>query len=379
MPAGRNPFRPTFGASPPLLVGRELDVEDFVDGLTSGPGALERATLVTGLRGAGKTVLLNAFEDQARELGWLVISETAGQGLLERLTSDHLPRMLGEHDEMQTKSQVTGAQLGPVAAQRQVREMHVAVPSLRAQLDRLTDIQASRGSGVLITIDEVHRRTVDELSQLSATIQHAFREGREVAFAAAGLPAAVSDVLNQDVSTFLRRADRRHLGMVDEDSVAEGLRSPIEAAGARITDQALQRAVTATRGYPFMIQLVGRETWNKAPTEEIDEGHVIEAVRSASRRVGQLVHGPALNDLSPIDKSYLVAMSVDDGPSSTGEICRRLGVDPAYGSVYRQRLLDAELIHRSSHGYVDFLMPYLREYLREHAAGSALPGPTSDR
>ncbi|MDN5794791.1 MAG: ATP-binding protein [Intrasporangium sp.] len=67
-----NPFTPTFGTSPPLLVGRDGDLEDFLEGLRGGPGAPERATLVTGLRGTGKTVMLNAYEDPspARRVGW---------------------------------------------------------------------------------------------------------------------------------------------------------------------------------------------------------------------------------------------------------------------------------------------------------------------
>ena len=89
-----NPFHASFGVSPPLLVGRDGVLEDFVEALDDGPGASGRATLYTGARGAGKTVMLNAVEDRARERGWLVISETATPGFVARITQQHLPRLL---------------------------------------------------------------------------------------------------------------------------------------------------------------------------------------------------------------------------------------------------------------------------------------------
>lgn len=80
------------------------------------------------------------------------------------------------------------------------------------------------------------------------------------------------------------------------------------------------------------------------------------------------MHASALASLSAIDKTYLVAMAQDDGPSRTGEIARRLGDGPHYARVYRERLIAAEIIEPVGYGQVDFALPYLREYLRDHAA-----------
>jgi hypothetical protein len=90
----KNPFKPTFGVSPPLLVGRDELIGDFSDALDDGPGGPARATLYTGARGTGKTVMLNAVQDEARSRGWLVIAEAATPGLLKRLTGEHLPQLL---------------------------------------------------------------------------------------------------------------------------------------------------------------------------------------------------------------------------------------------------------------------------------------------
>jgi hypothetical protein len=104
----RNPFSATFGVSPPLLVGRDGLLDEFGDALDDGPGAAARATLYTGARGAGKTVMLNAAEDVARERGWLAVSETATAGLVERLVTQALPRMLADHESEPDRRRVTG-------------------------------------------------------------------------------------------------------------------------------------------------------------------------------------------------------------------------------------------------------------------------------
>lgn len=368
-----NPFTPTFGTSPPLLVGRDTDLDDFREGLRGGPGSPERATLVTGLRGTGKTVMLNAYEDVAGAEGWLVISETATPNLIDRITHEHLPRLLSEVDPRQTESRLTGLSLpGGFGADREVSERHTPRPGLRSQLNLLTDLLAERGGGgVLITVDEVHRKGMNDLRELGTTIQHAFRERRNVAFVGAGLPSAVDDLLSDEVSTFLRRADRRHLRTVRPEEVAAAIAVPVRQAGRDITPDALQVAVAGTGGYPFMIQLVGLHAWradSTAATIDVDQAR--RGVDQARRKVGQLVHASALADLSDVDRSFLAAMAHDDGPSRMADIAARLGVDATYAGQYRLRLIAAEVIEPRGHGLVDFTLPGLRDYLREHAASS---------
>lgn len=100
------------------------------------------------------------------------------------------------------------------------------------------------------------------------------------------------------------------------------------------------------------------------------EAHAVRGVEASVRRVGRLVHEPALADLSTIDRSFLVAMATDDGPSQMRDIRARLGVDTNYASQYRQRLIAAGVISAVGRGTVDFTLPYLRDYLRDHVAGA---------
>lgn len=375
--ATNNPFTPTFGSPPPLLAGREPLIELFAEALDDGPGSAGRATLYTGARGAGKTVLLNEVEDTARKRGWLVVAETATPGFLIRLTDDHLPRLLAEHDPEALKRRLSGfglpANLGSL--DWATIERHTRTLSFRSKVELLTDLLAANETGLLITLDELHYRQATELREFGTVVQHAFREQRQLAFAGAALPAAIDELLNDEVLTFMRRADRHHVGAVADDAVREAIAQPIETHGKSITSDALDAMVATTEGYPFFIQLVGDQVWRRAgAANEITIAAAEEGILAARRRLGQLVHAPALAEASDVDKSFLLAMAQDDGPSSLGEIAKRLDVNSNYASQYRLRLIALELVAPAGHGRVQFALPYLRDYLREHAATLGIPG-----
>lgn len=284
-----------------------------------------RATIYTGARGSGETVMLNAVEDRARERGWLVVSETATRGFVNRLANTELPMLLSNFDPDSVRRRLTGitGPLGSGALTWSATESHVPQATLRSQVEAITDLLAENGTGLLVTLDEIHHNQIGELRELATTVQHAFREGRELAFVGAGRSAAVTDVVNDEVLTFLRRAERHHLGSVAREDVALALRDPIEANGRAFADDVLDVMIEGTHGYPFLIQLVGHETWDRTASEiSLERAHA--GVAKALRRLGRLVHEPALAASSAIDKSFLLAMAKDDGPSRSGPGLTRL-------------------------------------------------------
>jgi type II secretory pathway predicted ATPase ExeA len=301
-----NPFGPTFGTSPPLLVGREEQIDAFRQALDEGPGSPGRATVYTGARGVGKTVMLDAVEDVARQQGWIVVSETATPGLVERLTDDALTVALRMIEGPATKRRVSGVSL-PIVGGGVSLDVDVdqPTPSLRRQLTGLAIAAEKHDTGVLITVDEIQAADINELRALATTVQHCFRENRNVAFVAAGLPAALEPILNDKVLTFLRRSDRYELAAVDIHDVARAISLPINDAGRSITEDALDRASQATGGYPFMIQLVGYHSYRQQPDRDaIYLDDVERGVEAARRRLGQLVIEPELSALSDIDRTF---------------------------------------------------------------------------
>lgn len=372
-----NPFRATLGSTPPYLAGRRHEIEDFAEALDDGPGAHERISLITGLRGVGKTVLLNAFEEEARARSWWVISETATAGFTERII-DALFRKASEilHTHRRKLSGITlpsigGIQFSDILEHQPkitLRSVLTEILSWQEEIDRKL---GQDSVGLLITLDELHYHRREEVIDFGATIQHLVREDLNISVAMAGIPQSIKPLLASEEGknpvTFLRRANRIDLGLIDNNEVRKALAEPVEKVGVTWESDALTDAAEACGGYPFMIQLIGQQCFKRKRSNFITVDSVAEAAVVAKRKLGQLVHEPALADLSEVDRTFLVAMAADDAPSTMSDIAQRLGVNSQYAGNYRRRLIDAEIITSSGYGQVDFELPYMREYLREHA------------
>ena len=375
----QNPFKATLGATPPLLVGREEAVENFTAALEEGPGTHERISLVVGPRGIGKTVLLNESEKEARSRGWFVLPETATPGFVERLRTSIIREL------SKNKSALAGANLtilgigGGVNWQKEAPKENIYTlrNALEDYLTHKSEMDRKSGqdpSGILITLDEMHYRRGNEVVEFGSTIQHLVREGKEIAVAMAGIPSSIKPLLSATTPdeqsnqvTFLRRAERINLAAVKDEDVKRALEKPLLGSGISWDNKALRSAVEACHGYPFMIQLVGQWAFRKREGRVITQPASEAGIQKAQAKLGQLVHEPALQDLSDIDRTFLVYMAQDDGSSLVSDLKNRMERSGSYVSNYRRRLIDAEMIVEAGRGRVDFALPYLRDYLREHA------------
>ncbi len=204
----QNPFKPTAGATPPDLIGRAGLLDEFEYGLRQGSGAPGLLTIITGARGIGKTVMLSAAEEIARNHGWAVISRTANPGFLARIGDDML-RLLDELGDGPPTRKITAFSAAGFGLTTQLPQERV--PDWRRTGEELLGLLQAKGTGLVITIDEIHAVDRAEISQLASDVQHFIRQGLPIGLIFAGLPSAVSDLLNEGVATFLRRADRINL------------------------------------------------------------------------------------------------------------------------------------------------------------------------
>jgi hypothetical protein len=376
----RNLFKPSFGTYPHLLAGRDPLLDEFDDTFDGFLDPTGLTVLLSGQRGMGKTVLLDAYRRAAEAAGWLVITESSSNGLLDRLTRDHLPRLLQRHSaQSTTRLESASGSIGPIGGGASWTERHPAESTLRSQITELTDALLPEDRGLVITVDEVQAADIEDLRKLGEIIQYGRREERLLAFAAAGLSTPIEELLDHPGATFLRRAEHHPIGRVARPHVRSALAGTIADSGYEIDLAALDLAADAVDGYPFMIQLVGYHSLKahkgKGPvtTEDVTAG-----VAAARRRLGRHVHTPALRPLSSVDRTYLLAMAQDDGLSRTGKIAERMGVTAQYAGEYRRRLIRDGIIESAGHGLVRFTIPYTAEHLREHAAHDALEGLTEE-
>ncbi|MDN5820642.1 MAG: ATP-binding protein [Brachybacterium sp.] len=367
-----NPFTPGFGLTPMILAGREVAIDEFTAAL-AGNVPEARAILISGARGSGKTVLLTEFRELALEAGWTDLRmHTSSTSLTEELRSQAIARLREMDPEAET-SRLTSARAFHVGASRDVVQRYEGEGEvLTTVLDRLAQLSDEDGGGLLITLDELQSVDRDQLHALTQHVQDLIGSGHAVAFIAAGVRPGVDALLDHERTTFLRRAHRIEVGSVDVGTAAEAIRMTIADTARTITPEAAVLAGEISRGYPYLIQLIGSKAWQNSGDAETIE---IEDVRGGRDAVIAAmiknVHGPALRGLSSRKREYLHAMLEDEGPSAVGDIARRMGIDPRNQSTYRERLIEEELIRPAGRGFVEFALPYLDDALQHEAREGA--------
>jgi type II secretory pathway predicted ATPase ExeA len=365
-------FSPSFGNRPSRLVGREPVIQGFCRGLQSAPGNRERAVLLLGQRGTGKTVLLWELADRARELGYVVASPTvAAEGMLGRIVEkiqDDGERYVSGH-----KTSLAGASIGALGFSaglqfsREVQESK----SFQYKLSHLCRELSAQGHGVVVLVDEVQANS-PEVRELVIAYQELVGERANVALVMAGLPDAVSATLNDHVLTFLNRARKVELGPLAVGEVDAYFASAFEEAGVRVTPEARAAAARATDGSPYLLQLVGHYVVAYAKADgTVDDAVVVEAVAAARGDFENDVCRTALAPLSDRDEDFLCAMARDEGPSKMSDVAARMEATPDYAQKYRRRLMDAGIIRAPRRGEVEFAVPYLGDYLRRRCLEQA--------
>lgn len=360
-----NPFTPMFGKVPPFMAGREQIVSDMAAALSSHGNSPDVCSLFVGARGTGKTALLTYLAHEAEQQGWITAQVTAIPGMLE----DILQRLQESADHLLTPRggrRLTGIEISPVGSVTW-ENAEPASANWRTRMNGFfAELEATQ-TGVVICVDEVDP-TLDEMVQLVTVYQHFLREGRRAVLLMAGLPHRVSRLLSGKSTSFLRRAARHDLGPIPRYEVEETFRLTVESAGKTIDEDALDEAVAAINGFPFMMQLVGYRSWNASgASRTIDATAVRRGVALAQEELEHRVFDATLAELSKGDLAFLLAMAQDEGPVRRDVIAERLGRSSSYVSTYKKRLLEAGVIEEPERGAFAFALPGFREYVRRRA------------
>jgi hypothetical protein len=226
----------------------------------------------------------------------------------------------------------------------------------------LCDKLAEKDKGALILIDEV--RTSAAMREVASAYQELVGDGKNIAIAMAGLPHAVSSVLSDQVLTFLNRATKVELGLISTNLIRAYFERAFKSIGIKVSDEFLDRAALATRGFPYLMQLIGYYVIQYTPDGgTVDEAIMDKAERSAMGDMEDNVFKPILSPLSDNDKIFLKAMAQQGETISTAKLQMVLGEKGPAIQPYRKRLLEAGIIEAPRRGELVFAVPYLSEYL----------------
>jgi Holliday junction resolvasome RuvABC ATP-dependent DNA helicase subunit len=356
-----NPFRPAFGVMPPEIIGRRRQIENFIEALELGIGHPHRSTIFVGARGMGKTVILSEIAREAMVAGWITAQVTANPEMLDDIL-----------DQINTKAahlietgriSLTGISAAGFGVNFSLTDSEPL--GWRQKITNKISELDKYGTGVLFLVDEVHADEPNIKTFLTA-YQHLIMEERKVAIALAGLPRAVSDLLNVNVITFLRRAHREQLDAIAMSATAKGLSNTFADFGRILEGEALDIAAAATDGYPYLIQMTGFQIWEQSEADTVTREDALRGAAIARESLANAVHETSLIGLSAMDKKFLAAMAKDDGPSKMKDLADRLEKGVGYVGQYRRRLIEAGIIEEYSFGYIDFAIPFMRDYIRTH-------------
>lgn len=396
----RNPYAPGAGQRPPELAGRDEQLHAFDVVLERiARGRPERSIVLTGLRGVGKTVLLNALRSAAVRAHW-------GTGKLEARPDQRLRRPLSAalHVAVRELGHPAGDQVDHVLgvikafAQRdsepgaKLRERWnpgIDAPAVTGRADSgdieidlvelLTDVgglAADVGRGVAVFIDEMQDLSADDVSAICAACHEISQSGLPVIVVGAGLPHLPA-VLSASKSYSERLFRYQRIDRLDRGAADLALVAPAEDEDAEFTAEALDAMYAATAGYPYFIQAYGKVAWDVAPRTPITVEDVKVAAPEAEAELAVGFFGSRFERATPAEREYLRAMAdaaqsladggedLDDTESvPTAAVATVLDRKPQSLSPARDALLKKGLIYSGERGRIAFTVPHFGRYLR---------------
>ena len=358
-------FSPTFGYKPRYIVGREKEISDFMESIADVPGHPNRATFFIGQRGMGKTVLLLELAERSREAGFIVVRVVASETMLDEIIEGI--QISGERYAKVRKNPIKSVNAGALGFSAGLTFTDEIKKNFgfNTKLSLLCEALTKRKKGVLFLIDEIRASTA-EMRVFATTYQHLVGDGMNVAVAMAGLPNAISSVLNDEILTFLNRAKKVDLNVLQIADIVACYAKALLEHKIDFDAQTLETAACATGGYPYLFQLIGYHMLKFSDgKDKLTKTTVDLAILSSKRALVSDVFMPCLNPLSGEDRRFLTAMAMDNEESRVSDIRDRLNVGKSYVQTYRKRLLDAGIIHSLSRGALAFSIPFLGQYLRD--------------
>ena len=392
----RNPYAPGAGQRPPELAGRDAQLAAFDVVLERvARGRAERSLVLTGLRGVGKTVLLNALRSAAVRRGWGTGKLEARPDLpLRRPLSSALHQAVRElgHPEEEQRDHVLGVlrafaerDAGRDAKLRDRWSPGIDVPAARGRADSgdieidlvelLTEVGGlaqDLGKGVAVFLDEMQDLGPADVSALCAACHEISQSGLPVIVVGAGLPHLPA-VLSASKSYSERLFAYQRIDRLSRDAADRALAAPAAEEEAEFTPEGLEAMYAATGGYPYFIQAYGKTVWDLAPRSPITADDVTVAAPEAERELAVGFFGSRYERATPAERDYLRAMADADsgedpvGAVATADVAAVLDKKPQSLSPARDALLKKGLIYSGERGRIAFTVPHFGRYLRDHA------------
>lgn len=395
----RNPYAPGAGQRPPELAGRDRELEQFEVTLERvAAGRPERSMVLSGLRGVGKTVLLNALRGQAVRRAWGTgkIEARPDQGIrlpVAQAVHAAVREVAHRHRDPDRVDEVAGV-LKAFALRTGLDDRRAAAAGRGPRWTPQTDVVAAKGRadsgdleldlvelftdvaslaqdlgvGIALFVDEMQDVGTDELAALCGACHEISQQGTPLVVVGAGLPhlpVALAAAKSYAERLFRYVAvDRLPREMADR-----AWRLPAAEEGVEFEADALDELYRLTDGYPYFVQAYGKVTWDAAVGSPIRRADVQAAAPEAEAELAVGFFGARYDRATPAERDYMSAMADlgaehGDAAVATSEIARHLGRKPQSLSPARDGLIKKGLVYAAERGSVGFTVPHFGRFLR---------------
>lgn len=379
----RNPFAPGAGSRPPELAGREMILGDANTAIQRALlGKPSRSQVLLGLRGVGKTVLLNTIEEMADDAGHVTsaIEAPEGRALCELLVPkvNQALRKFSTSENAKAKAHRALRALRSFSSAFKVSygdvsisvdpelgvadsgEMEADLPELFVRVGEAA--KAAQGAWTLL-IDEVQYLRSADLAALIVALHKVNQKGLPVLFFGAGLPQVAA--LSGDAKSYAERLFHYPaVGALPEAAAKTAVRQPIEDEGEHIDDDALDEILMRTKGYPYFLQEWGYQCWNIAQGPRITLADASRAASEATKRLDDGFFKVRFDRLTPKEREYVIAMAqLGPGPYRSSDVAAALDETHQSLGPRRSQIISKGMIYSPSHGDIAFTVPMFDEYL----------------
>lgn len=377
-----NPFRPGAGAPPPALMGRSALIEAFdVEMQRTALGRPSRGLVAVGLRGVGKTVLLNRFVEIAQQIdaGICFIEAPEGDDLLRELCLV-LRRELFRLERARPSARITralsvvkslsltipgGLSVGiDIDVPRGLADSGDLAFDLTETLVAVGDAFRDQQRGLLLSVDEMQSVPTGQMAALLAAYHRCVQRSLPVLLVGAGLPGLLG-LLGDSKSYAERMFIVNSIGPLDSMDAAAVIRKPLTSRNLEITESALNQVIEEAGRYPYFLQVWGYHLWNAARRSPFTDGLVSRIAGEVRTALDRDFFSIRLDRVTPRERDYLAAMArLGPGPHDSGVVAEAAGMTVQVAGPKRTALIRKGMVFSPRHGQTAFTVPMFDDFLR---------------
>ncbi len=381
-----NPFSPGAGTEPPELAGREKIIEDVSVALYRiRAGFSAKSVLMVGLRGVGKTVLLNRLKNDAEAEGMVCVQFESPENrnlpsmLVPSLRAAlfKLDRIAGTRDLVARAVKVLGSFISAAKMKYEGMEFGFDLGQESGVADTgdldydLTELLQSVGeaaqekkTAVVLFIDELQYVPEVELAALISALHACAQKRLPVTLVGAGLPQLVGNV-GRAKSYAERLFDFPVIGALSNDAATQALQRPVEMHQVNFAPDAIAEILKQTQGYPYFLQEWGSMCWSVAKEATISKDDAQAATSIAILQLDTGFFRVRFDRCTPMEKNYLRAMAEINLPAPrSGDIAAAMRKEVNQVGPLRQSLIRKGMIYSPSHGDTAFTVPLFADYMK---------------